>query len=329
MKILKLVCVTLLILGVFVSGASAVNVVTTMPNLWDVAGEIGGDSVTVMYVAPPAAVHIASDTIDALLQQNSEFIKNADVFLGQGGTMDDTVITKVTEFRLKNFGVETTWSLLSDVTKENVPTINIAFDNPTALKGYSAGVAYLLSQADQANEDKYRKNLEDYIAKIDHETALTAEERELLLGTPIICHFRIQNQAVNWLLMNPIDTYPQPTAVKDLIDDIHNNPDKYKEIAESSNSGKIFVIENTVAGPEMGIGVHEALKDAHVPVERVIFLNLPKSATGADTILDYYNYNKNLMLDHLKGDVPKETSAPVGVFAGVIGVLCAALLLRR
>ncbi|HJJ96792.1 MAG TPA: zinc ABC transporter substrate-binding protein, partial [Methanocorpusculum sp.] len=75
--------VMLLLLGLFVPGAAALNVVTTMPNLWNVADEIGGDAVTVMYVAPPAAVHISSDTIDALLQQNSEFIKTADVFLGQ------------------------------------------------------------------------------------------------------------------------------------------------------------------------------------------------------------------------------------------------------
>lgn len=328
MKVMVVFCVLLLTLGL-IPGAAALNVVTTMPNLWDVAGEIGGDSVKVMYVAPPAAVHIASDTIDSLLQQNSEFIKNADVFLGQGGTMDGTVIAKVTEFREKNFGLETQWSLLSEVTAEEVPSINIAFDNPTALMGYSAGVAYLLAEVDPLNQEIYSDNLIQYIAKIDRETYLTAEEKNLFEGVPIICHFRIQNQAVNWLGMTPIDTYPQPTEMKDLIDDIHANPEKYKAIAESSKAGKIFVIENTVAGSEMGIGVHEALKDAGVPVERVIFLNLPKSAEGADTILDYYNYNKNLMIGYLMGANPSETSAPVGIFAGIIGIFGATLLFRR
>ena len=292
-------CVLLLTLGLLVPGVAAVNVVTTMPNLWDVAGEIGQDSVTVIYVAPPAAIHIASDTIDALLQQKSEFIKSADVFLGQGGGMDETIITKVTDFRQANFGLDTEWYFLNEVTEEEVPTISNAYDNPKVLKGYSAGVAYLLSQADPENEDLYQKNLEKYIVKISTETDLTAKEKERLSKTPIIAQFRIQNQAVSWLGMNPVETYPQPTAVIDLIDDIHADPDKYKEIASTSPSGKIFVIENIVAGSDMGIVIHEALMDEGLPTERLIFLNLPKTAPGVDTILDYYAYNKNLILREL------------------------------
>ena len=299
MKVTVVSCILLLTLGFLVPGVAAVDVITTMPNLWDVAGEIGGDSITVMYVAPPAAVHIASDTIDAFLQQNSEFIESADVFLGQGGGMDETIITKVTDFRLKNFELDTEWFLLSDVTENEVSNINIAYDNPTALKGYSAGVAYLLSQADPTNEELYQENLEKYIAKIDAETALTGKEKELLSEIPIIAHFRIQNQAVNWLGMNPIDTYPQPTAVITLIDEIHADPSKYKEIASASPSGKIFVIENIVAGSQMAVGIHEALKDVGVPTERIIFLNLPKTEPSVDTILEYYAYNKDLILYEL------------------------------
>ena len=289
----------LLMLCLLVPGAAAVDIVATMPNLWDVAGEIGGEAVTVVYVAPPAAVHIASDTIDALLQQNSEFIENADVFLGQGGGMDQEIMTKVTEFRETNFELETEWLLLTDVTEAEVPTITNAFDNPTVLKGYSAGIAYLLGKADPTNEAFYQENLETYIAKIDAETALTDEEIALLASTPIIAHFRIQNQAVNWLGMNPVDTYPQPTEVINLIDDIHKNSDKYRKAAAEAPHGKLFVIENIVAGPDMGIGVHEALYDIGVPTERLIFLNLPKTAPGVDTILDYYLYNKNLILEEI------------------------------
>ena len=288
-----------LTLGLLMPGAAAVNVVATMPNIWNVAEEIGGDSITVIYAAPPAAVHMASDTIDALLQQNSEFIESADIFLGQGGGMDETTITKVTDFRKKNFDLDTEWLLLTDVTEKEVPNISFAYDNPTVLEGYSAGIAYLLSQADPKNKNLYQKNLKTYIAKIEKETKLTNKEKELLSGVPIIAQFRIQNQAVSWLGMDPVDTYPQPTAVIDLIDDIHADPDKYKEIASTSPSGKIFVIENIVAGSDMGIGIHEALTDEGVPTERLIFLNLPKTAPGVDTILDYYAYNKNLILAEL------------------------------
>ncbi|MDR0981071.1 MAG: zinc ABC transporter substrate-binding protein, partial [Methanocalculaceae archaeon] len=183
--------VMLLLLGLLVPGAAALNVVITMPNLWNVADEIGGDSVTVMYVAPPAAVHISSDTIDALLQQNSEFIKTADVFLGQGGTMDGSVITKVTEFRTKNFGEDTNWLLLGNVSTEAVPNATVTYDNPTSLRGYSEAVAYLLGTADPANVSVYQDNLQKYLATIADATKLSAAEKETLADIPILCHFRI------------------------------------------------------------------------------------------------------------------------------------------
>ena len=322
--------VVLLLLGLLVPGVAALNVVTTMPNLWNVADEIGGDAITVMYVAPPAAVHISSDTIDALLQQNSEFIKTADVFLGQGGTMDGAVITKVTEFRTKNFGEDTNWLLLDNVSKDTVPNATVTYDNPTALRGYSEAVAYLLSTADPVNASVYRTNLNTYLEKIAEATKLTAAEKETLADIPIICHFRIKNQAVNWLGMNCIDSYPQPATVRDLIDDIHTDPAKYKAIAANSSIGKIIVIENIVAGPDMGIGVHEALKDAGVHCERIIFLNLPKSAENVDTILDYYAYNKNLILSlSPAGVTPSPTQSPFGLLAGALGIFGAALLCRR
>lgn len=330
MKKLVIFFALLLVLGLLIPGAAALNVVTTMPNLWDVTGEVGGDSVTVMYVAPPAAVHISSDTIDALLQQNSEFIRTADVFLGQGGTMDGAVITKVTEFRKKNFDADTTWLLLSNVSKDVIANTTVTFDNPTVLAGYSETTAYLLSIADPANTSVYTENLNKYLAGISTATKLSAAEKELLSDTPIICHFRIKNQAVNWLGMDCIDSYPQPTTAKDLIDEIHANPEKYKTIAANSTIGKIIVIENSVAGPDMGIGVHEALKDAGVPCERMIFLNLPKSAENVDTILDYYAYNKNLILSlAIPKETPKPTESPIGTFVVIAGVFGAVFLSRR
>ncbi len=330
MKKLAAFLTLLLALGLLVPGAAAVNVVTTMPNLWDAAGEIGGDVVTVMYVAPPAAVHISSDTLDALLQKNSEFIKTADIFLGQGTAMDSTVITKVTEFRKKNFGAETNWLLLNNVSKDIIPNATVTYDNPKALAGYSETIAYLLSTADPVNATVYQKNLNTYLAKISGATKLSESEQKILSGIPIICHFRIQNQAVNWLGMNCIDSYPQPTTAKDLIDDIRQNPNKYKSTAANSSIGKIIVIENIVAGPDMGIGIHEALKDAGVPCERIIFLNLPKSAENVDTILDYYAYNKDLILSLASPTTtPTATKSPIGPCLAFAGILGAVLLVRR
>ncbi len=332
MKNVPLVCfVVLLILGLLIPGAAAVSIVTTMPNIWDVTRQIGGDHVDVIYVAPPTSVHISSDTIDALLQQNSGFLKTADIFLGQGGGMDKAPLTKVDEFRQKNFGLSTPWLLISNVSTADVPNATSTYDNPVSLAGYSEAVCWLLKSADPANATAYDAGLAAYLEKVSRETSLSAQEKETLATVPIICQFRIKNQAVTWLGMNDVDAYPQPHEMQTIIDDIHANPDTYRSIAAASPAGKIFVVENIVAGESMGVGIHEALKDAGVPAERVVFLNLPKSADGIDTILDYYAYNKNLILDHaVPAPVATEPAkSPVGIAAVFAGVLGASLLIRR
>jgi hypothetical protein len=314
--------VILLLSSMVMPEVMALNVVTTMPNLWNVADEIGGDATTIKYVAPSTAIHISSDTIDAFLQQNSEFIRTADVFIGQGGNMDDAVITKITEFCAKNFGESIRWQLLDDVSKDVVPNATTAYDDPTVLLGYSETVAYLLSVADPTNTSVYQTNLNTYLKKIVNTTKLTTTEKATLADIPIICHFRIKNQTVNWLGMNCIDSYPRPTAVKDLIDDIHANPSKYRIIAEKSSNGRIIIIENIIADPDMGISIHEALKDVDVPCERIIFLNLPKSTEDVGTILDYYTYNKNLILSLSQPDaIPKPTKVSFGILTTIAGII--------
>jgi ABC-type Zn uptake system ZnuABC Zn-binding protein ZnuA len=328
MKKMVVFLVILLLSSMVVPEAMALNVVTTMPNLWNVADEIGGTATTIKYVAPSTAIHISSDTIDALLQQNSEFIGTADVFLGQGGGMDDAVIIKITEFCTKNFGESIKWQLLDNVSKNVIPNATTAYDDPTALLGYSETVAYLLSIADPPNTSVYQTNLNTYLKKIVDATRLTTTEKATLANIPIICHFRIKNQTVNWLGMNCIDSYPRPTTIKDLIDDIHENPSKYRIIAEKSSNGKIIIIENVIAGPDMGISIHEALIDVDVPCERITFLNLPKSTEDVGTILDYYAYNKNLVLSLSQPDaipaIPAPTKVPfeiLTIIAGIIGVI--------
>ena len=326
-KSIEFIFVIFLICCTLISGASALNVVTTMPNVWDVTQEIGGDDVTVIYVAPPTAVHISSDTIDAILQQNSAFIGNADLFIGQGGGMDKTPITKVTDFRQTNFEKGTNWKLISEVSTSEVPNATNVYDNPTSLIGYAQTIAYILETADPTNATLYAANLETYLTKVRTATTLTTAEKELLSDVPIICQFRIENQAETWLGMNVIASYPSPQTVQEIIDDIHADPAKYLKIAEDSKCGKIFVVDNIVAGQDIGKPIHEALTDENIPCERVIFLNLPKSAEGINSILDYYAYNKALILNSINGET--QTQSPLGVIPIIGALACAVIFLNR
>ena len=318
---LFLICCTL------ISGVSALNVVTTMPNVWDVTQEIGGENVTVIYAAPPTAVHISSDTIDAILQKNSDFINTADLFIGQGGGMDGTPMTKVTEFRKNNFGKETHWRLMNEVPTTAVPGATNVYDNPTSLIGYAQTIAYILQTADPENANTYAANLETYLKKVSSITTLTTADKELLSDVPIICHFRIKNQAETWLGMNVITSYPNPQSVQAIVDDIHADPAKYLKIAEGSECGKIFVIENIVAGQDIGKAILEALSDENIPCERVIFLNLPKSADGIDTILDYYAYNKALITESINKET--QTQSPLCAIPIIGALACAVICLNR
>lgn len=319
-KTVLIILALFLVIGISTSGASALNIVATMPNVWDVTQEIGGDKVTVIYAAPPTAVHISSDTIDGVLQQNSEFIRNADLFIGQGGGMDSAAITKISEFVETNFDKKAEWNLMNEV-EGGV----IVYDNPNSLEGYATTVCIILQKADPSNSAYYAENLDKYLSKVSEVTVLSNADKELLSSVPIICHFRIKNQAETWLGMNVITSYPQPETVQAIIDDIHAEPSKYLKIAQDSSVGKIFVIENIVAGQDIGKGIHEALKDENIPCERVIFLNLPKSADGIDSILEYYSYNKALITDLAKGT--GEAKSPVGIIPVFGAVLAAAVLL--
>lgn len=321
-KTILIILALFLVIGISASGASAMNIVATMPNVWDVTQEIGGEKVTVIYAAPPTAVHISSDTIDGVLQQNSDFISKADLFIGQGGGMDSAAITKVTEFVETNFDKTVDWKLLNDV-EGGV----IAYDKPESLTGYAKTICTILQANDPSNSGYYADNLDKYLAKVTAETTLSESDKELLNNIPIICHFRIKNQAESWLGMNVVTSYPQPQTVQEIIDDIHANPDKYLTIAQESSIGKIVVIENIVAGQDIGKGIHEALNDENIPCERVIFLNLPKSADGIDSILEYYAYNKALITDFAKGTT--EAKSPVGLIPVFGAVLAAAILLTR
>ena len=306
----------------------ALNVVTTMPNICDVVEEVGGDLVEVRYVAPPNAVHISSDSIDALLQTNHDFIIGADLFIGHGNQMDKNIINKINDFRKNNANKSTEWQCMVKISKNQVPNQTVVYDNPHDLVGYSETITYILSNADKSNQSQYNSNHQKYITKIAKESELSSDEKKVFSKIPIICQFRLKNQAVKWLGMNCINSYPQPISVKEIIDDIQGNVSKYQSIASNSSVGKIIVIDNSVAGPDMGKGVFEALKDNNIPCERIVFLNLPKSADNINSILDYYKYNKNQILSiaNMESNSNKNTlnivlCISIGLLIGILAVI--------
>jgi len=216
---------------------------------------------------------------------------------------------------------------MNEVSTSEIPNATNVYDNPTSLIGYAQTIAYILETADPANAGTYAANIETYLKKISTVTTLTPAEKELLSDVPIICQFRIKNQVETWLGMNVITSYPSLETVQAIVDDIHADPAKYSKIAKDAKCGKIFVIENVVAGQDIGKSIHEALTDEKIPCERVVFLNLPKSADGINSILDYYTYNKDLILDSINDDT--QTQSPLAVVPIIGALACAVLFLTR
>ena len=315
----------LLVAGLLVPGAAALNVVTTMPNVYDCVNEVGGDHVTAIYIQPAAGVHLSPDVIDGLLQTNSEFIKTADAFIAQKG-MDTAGINKVNEFASANFDFTPDWKYIGDrkiPLEYSLGTGSNVYNDPENLKQYAAVVCSYLIDLDSANQSSYLSNWEAYCSKIDTVTAFTPEEEDTLAGTPVIRHKYMEEQTVTWMNMETVDSFTSTESSGDIVDKINADPDKYRKIARESEAGRIFVVENGVAGPENGKLIYEALQDNKIPSARVIFQNLPKMAAGVDTNLDFYLYNKNLIFNEIKNGYPTvnivATMANVGDVTRQIG----------
>lgn len=290
-----------------IPGLTHLSVVTTMPSVFDVVKIVGGNKVTAIYILPAVGVHINTDVIDATIQKYTDELKDSDIFIAQGG-MDTAGINKVIKFREANFNSETDWKLISDVKGQAFPedtsvTMTNVYNDPESLKGYAAAACKFLIDADPENRNIYLNNWKNYCDEIDRKTKLSSYEKSRLRGTPVIRHKYMVEQTITWMGMDDEsienNTFTNTESTKEIIDDIHSRPEHYRYIAKKSETGIILVVDNYVAGPDNAKGIHEALKDKNIPAERIILQNQPKMQKGIDTILDFYIYNKNKILENL------------------------------
>ncbi len=289
------------------------KIVATMANVGDVTRQIGGRYVTVI-MGPGEAVHQSAETLNGWMQTNSKFIFTADAFFAQdsGEGMDHNAVTYVTDFRRTNKGLSTDWKVIEAVTEEQAGTpVTNDYDHPEALKLYSAAVCYMLKQVDPVHAEQFEENLDAYIARIDSETALTAGELNALEGTPVICMYYLQAQTHDWMQMDVLKAYfPSPAAVGAVVQDIIDNTQTYRDAANESATGKIFVIDNALCpNPKAGVPIHEKLVELGIPAERVVFQNMPGMVSGLNTMLDYYLYNKHLILPLVQYDSSEDSAS--------------------
>ena len=218
----------------------------------------------------------------------------------------------MTKFRQTSKGLATDWKVIKAVTAEQAGTeVSNAYSSPEVLKKYSATVCYMLKQVDPQHAEHYDENLEAYINTIDQETALIPGELAALEGTPVICMHWMTDQTRDWMQMNVLKTYLYPSPAADVIvQDIIDNTQKYRDAANESTTGKIFVIDNALCiYPDAGKPIHEKLVDLGIPAERVVFQNIPGMVARLNTMMDYYLYNKHLILPLVQYDSSEDSAS--------------------
>lgn len=308
-------------------GVNALTVVSTTTVLWDPVQYIGGEKVEAIYIADPTICpHMQADIIPNRIQLEKDFIRDADLFVAHNGSVDQSyVMPYVADFMTANNYGTVEW-----VTLENPSMI---WNTPSGAKNLSSEVAGWLIAADPANRTYYEARLDDYLAEIDA-ADLSSEEQEVIPGQDAVVMVWQQDAAVGWLGLNLVSVYAPDFyqggkfTPRVVVDDIHNNPKKYQNVK--------YVIENMQSG-ELAKGLEEALRDAGIPVERVIFTNFPKSLPGVDSLPDVIRYNKGLVIPVQAASgattaAPAQTSAPLpGIlaFAAVLGAGSLVLLTRR
>ncbi|MDN7012864.1 zinc ABC transporter substrate-binding protein [Methanoculleus sp. FWC-SCC3] len=317
----------LIALALVASGANALSVVSTTTVLWDPIQHIGGEKIEAIYIADPTICpHMQADIIPNRIQLQREFIRDADLFVAHNGSVDQSyVMPYVADFMTANNYGTVEWVTLADPA--------MIWNTPSGATDLSREVAGWLIAADPANRTYYEARLDEYLAEIDAAN-LTSEEREAIPGQDVVVMVWQQDAAVGWLGLNQVSIFaPEfyqggkftPRAV---VDDIQKNPEKYRDVK--------YVIENMQSG-ELAKGLEEALIDAGIPVERVIFTNFPKSLPGVDSLPDVIRYNKGLVTpaqgaSAAKATKPAATAAPLPgilVVAAVLGGGALVLLARR
>jgi len=299
-----------------IPGVGALNVVSTTSVLWDPVQYIGGEKVEAIYIADPTICpHMQTDIIPNRIQMQKDFIRNADLFIAHNGSVDQSyVMPYVTDFMAANNYGTVEWVTLKDPS--------MTWNTPPGAKVLSREVAGWLVAADPANKSYYETRLNDYLAQIDA-ADLSPAERSLIAGQDVIVMVW-QQDAADWLGLNIVTFYGPDfymggkyTPVK-VVDDIGNNPDKYREVK--------YVIENMQSG-ELAKGLEETLRDRGVPARRVIFTNFPKSLPGVDSLPDVIQYNKALVTPEQAPAASPPTNAPLSWMVAAGGVVGCVLVL--
>lgn len=290
MKIPLVILITLLLLGL--GPASALNVVTTTTVLYDPVQQIGGEDVSVIYIAEPSMMHLETEKIPAQIQKYAKEIENADLFLAHNSTMDKAAMQAVEEFRDSNGFGKTNWKLLKSDTEWNTPE---------SAEGLADTVLTWLKEADSKNSKAYTERADAYKKEITAAANLTEQEKDLLSKKYAIVMAWQEAPVKEWLGMNVIDVFAPEFAMggnktpAKVVDALKADPQKLYGLDLLPGGGKIYVIENMQSG-EMAKGIEEALTDMAIYANRVVFTNFPKSVEGVDTIPDVLKHNKELVL---------------------------------
>ena len=151
----------LLILGLVAPGAHALSIVSTTTVLWDPAQYLGGEQVEAIYIADPTICpHMQADIIPNRIQMQKEFIRDADLFIAQNGSVAQSyVMPYVTDFMAANNYGTVEW-----VTLENPA---MTWSTPSGAKDLAREVAGWVIAVDPANETYYETRLGEYLAEID------------------------------------------------------------------------------------------------------------------------------------------------------------------
>ena len=290
MKIPLVVLITFLLIGL--APVSGLNVVTTTTVLYDPVHQIGGDNVSVIYIAEPSMMHLDTEKIPAQIQKFSKEIETADLFLAHNSTMDSAAMQAVEKFRDSNGFGKTNWQLLKP---------GVEWNTPETAGALADTVLDWLKKADPKNATAFTESAEKYKEDIAKAGGLTDEEKSILAKKYAIAMAWQKTPVEKWLGMNVVDVFAPEFALggnktpAKVVDALKADPKKLYALDILPGGGKIFVIENMQSG-EMAKGIEEALTDLAIKSKRVVFTNFPKSVEGVDTIPDVLKYNKELVL---------------------------------
>jgi len=283
----------LLIIALFCFPAMGeLQVVTTTTVLSDPVQAIGGDDVSVIYVAEPSMMHLETEKIPARIQQYADQIGKATLFLAHNSTMDKGAMAEVEKFRDANGYGKTSWKLLKPDFEWNTPASATELANT---------VKDWLIAADPEHKTQYQERATEYINTITDAGNLSDSEKSLLSKKYAIPIAWQQDPVKDWLGMNVLYFYAPEFAYggnktpAKVVDQIKAEQDKLHSLDLVSGGGEVYVVENMQSG-EMGQGIEEALTDIGIQTKRVVFTNFPKSVEGVNTIPDVLAYNKNLIL---------------------------------